>query len=180
MAGLNTFTNVTKDMIAKVLKPLGFEEVDLKNTHEVTFSKVIEFEGADTIVRVYTGILKDTGESRPAGEDAIRVCLARFDPQQGRIRVFKTLQTVRRIGTWARHLRERIDGIGTGLVPPKPKTGLSEEDLLGIRKPDLPAAKDVACPLCGAHMVGPKQGKNGRFFGCSRFPTCRGARNIGD
>jgi restriction system protein len=45
------------------------------------------------------------------------------------------------------------------------------------------AASSTTCPTCGAGMVirtakvGPKVGQ--QFWGCSRFPACRGARPIG-
>jgi DNA topoisomerase-1 len=44
------------------------------------------------------------------------------------------------------------------------------------RKP--PAAQtDIACPKCGAPMV-QRQGPRGAFLGCSRFPACKGTRNL--
>lgn len=176
---LNRFVNITEAMVGEVLEPMGFKRTELPGTGEITFGKVIEFEGVETIVRVYTGIIRETGQSRPAGKDAIRVCLGRYDHATKRVRIFKTLETVRRIGTWARHLRERIEGIGTGLVPPKPR-GLTEIDLLAGR--DAPARppnrEDLRCPKCGAAMVGPKPNRNGHaFYGCSRFPACNGAIN---
>jgi hypothetical protein len=173
---LNTYTNVTEAQIVEALQPLGFVKIDLENTHEVVLSKRIEFEGAPTIVRVYTGVLKSTGESRPSGQDAIRVCLGRLIDD--RVRIFKTLQTVRRIGTWKKHLLERIAGIGNGLVPAKP--ALTERDLLdGRNEPAAPPlGAELECPSCGAKMVGPKRGKHGPFYGCSRFPACRGLRNV--
>ncbi|MCK5548016.1 MAG: topoisomerase DNA-binding C4 zinc finger domain-containing protein, partial [Thermoplasmata archaeon] len=36
---------------------------------------------------------------------------------------------------------------------------------------------ETKCELCGANMIR-KWGKNGFFLACSRFPECRGARNI--
>jgi DNA topoisomerase-1 len=33
------------------------------------------------------------------------------------------------------------------------------------------------CPLCGAELV-LKYGKYGAFYGCVRFPKCKGSRNI--
>lgn len=36
----------------------------------------------------------------------------------------------------------------------------------------------VRCPKCGAEMV-QRTGKNGPFWGCSRFPDCRGTRPLG-
>lgn len=49
---------------------------------------------------------------------------------------------------------------------------------------DNPAKPKPACPLCGRPMV-PRLAKRGRntgnlFFGCSRYPACRGTRNIKD
>lgn len=180
MAGLNTFTNVTETDIAAVLEPLGFTKVDLPGTGEITFSKRITFENAPTIVRVYTAIFKDSGESRPAGQDAIRVCLGRAIEENGhtRVRIFKTLPTVRRIGTWKAHLLDRIIGIGDGLV--EVKATVSELDLLEGRTapPEVAKGTEIKCPLCGAHMVGPKPSRKGPFYGCSRFPVCRGSRNV--
>lgn len=39
------------------------------------------------------------------------------------------------------------------------------------------AVPGVACPKCGSPMV-ERTGKNGRFYGCSRYPACKGTRNI--
>ena len=49
---------------------------------------------------------------------------------------------------------------------------------------DNSAKPKPACPLCGMPMVTrlAKRGRNkgNQFFGCSRYPACRGARNIKD
>ena len=48
----------------------------------------------------------------------------------------------------------------------------------GARRSPIPAAvPGVLCPKCGAPMV-ERTGKNGRFYGCSRYPACKGTRNI--
>jgi DNA topoisomerase-1 len=39
------------------------------------------------------------------------------------------------------------------------------------------AAPGVVCPRCGSPMI-ERSGKNGRFYGCSRFPACKGTRNM--
>jgi hypothetical protein len=36
---------------------------------------------------------------------------------------------------------------------------------------------DVKCPQCGAPMV-QRTSARGPFLGCSRFPECRGTRNV--
>ena len=40
-----------------------------------------------------------------------------------------------------------------------------------------PAPKDIKCPLCDSDMV-IKLAKNGKFYSCSKFPDCAGARTI--
>lgn len=177
---LNTYTSITEEEIADFLAPLGFLKVDLPNTAEVTFSKKITFEGLPTICRIYTAIMKSNGQSRPAGKDAIRVCLGRLI--DGQIRIFKALSPVRRTGTWRNNLADRILEIGDGLARvDQPK--LSELDILAGRSaPAAPApvpGTKLECPECGAPMVGPKNSCRGVFYGCSRFPACRGARDVG-
>jgi very-short-patch-repair endonuclease len=35
---------------------------------------------------------------------------------------------------------------------------------------------DITCPKCGSYMV-PRTGRYGPFWGCTRFPYCKGTRN---
>ena len=37
------------------------------------------------------------------------------------------------------------------------------------------ASRDILCPNCGSAMV-PRAGRLGKFFGCSRYPYCKGTR----
>jgi DNA topoisomerase-1 len=53
----------------------------------------------------------------------------------------------------------------------KEKDGLEKVTSMG----DAPS--DIVCPLCTATMV-VKLAKNGRFYSCSRYPDCVGARKI--
>ena len=48
----------------------------------------------------------------------------------------------------------------------------------GDRKPQAVVRNDVQCPECGKPMVERKSTK-GSFYGCSRFPKCRGTRKVG-
>ena len=36
--------------------------------------------------------------------------------------------------------------------------------------------ENVTCPLCGGPMV-PRTSARGKFWGCRKFPNCRGTRN---
>jgi hypothetical protein len=42
-----------------------------------------------------------------------------------------------------------------------------------------PAASGVSCPQCGSPMA-QRNGKYGTFWGCSRYPECRGTRRVGE
>lgn len=35
---------------------------------------------------------------------------------------------------------------------------------------------DLSCPRCGSEMI-LRNGKRGKFYGCPRFPRCRGTRD---
>ncbi len=37
--------------------------------------------------------------------------------------------------------------------------------------------ENILCPLCNSKMV-IRSGRYGKFYGCSRFPYCRGTRNL--
>lgn len=59
--------------------------------------------------------------------------------------------------------------------PPAERTGPPS-------RPGKPAEKSPACPSCGSAMVlrTAKQGQNAgsRFWGCPRYPACRGTREL--
>lgn len=171
------WVNVTADQLADffAVQADGWVRIDQPGTDEITWSKSITFEGLPTIVRVYSGILKATGQSRPAGQDAIRVTLGRLDPQTGFVRIFKTLETVRRTATWRQNLSLRLRSIPSFELPREtvqPK--LTERDLLEGRTTPVAVVANPPCPKCGAPTTNPKMGRKGAFHGCSRFPACKG------
>lgn len=67
--------------------------------------------------------------------------------------------------------------IGALLDPPKRDTQKKEHDKLTISKIDTKPS-EVVCPVCGAPMrlrtASRGKHKGNRFWGCSRYPTCRG------
>ena len=56
------------------------------------------------------------------------------------------------------------------------RNGELEMLLMCIHEADV-TEEPLACPLCKADMV-LKSGQHGDFFGCSKFPKCRGTRAI--
>jgi DNA topoisomerase-1 len=62
---------------------------------------------------------------------------------------------------------------------PAPETKSRRRRSKGTRRsPASATVPGVLCPKCGSPMV-ERTGKNGRFYGCSRYPACKGTRNIG-
>jgi ssDNA-binding Zn-finger/Zn-ribbon topoisomerase 1 len=53
------------------------------------------------------------------------------------------------------------------------ETGLKPGDIHLVDKGNNP----LLCPKCNAPMV-KRSGKNGEFLGCTKFPECRGTRNL--
>ncbi len=71
----------------------------------------------------------------------------------------------------ATYLKTLKDFYGPFLKDVKSKEKLEKATNLG----DAP--EDLLCPLCGAKMV-IKLAKNGKFYSCSKYPECKGARKI--
>jgi ssDNA-binding Zn-finger/Zn-ribbon topoisomerase 1 len=77
-------------------------------------------------------------------------------------------------------VNEIINKIETGRLNPSFKT--HQEHVIHVHKIKSEKQNGVICPQCGAIMVmreskkGESTGK--QFWGCSRFPKCRGVVNI--
>lgn len=67
-----------------------------------------------------------------------------------------------------------ISGIGRFCNDCKEAKVTTKKSSAKIRKTPMSTAS--ACPKCGSRMVS-RKGPRGRFYGCSRFPYCRGTRN---
>ena len=53
---------------------------------------------------------------------------------------------------------------------------ISEKAAIAAAKP-APVLSDLICPRCNARMI-LRNGRKGKFYGCSRFPYCRGTRAV--
>lgn len=69
------------------------------------------------------------------------------------------------------YLKTLKDFYGPFLKDVKSKEKLEKATNLG-EAPD-----DILCPLCNSHMV-VKLAKNGKFYSCSKYPECLGARKL--
>ncbi len=71
----------------------------------------------------------------------------------------------------ATYLKTLTDFYGPFLKDVQSKESLEKATNMG----DAP--DDILCPLCKSHMV-IKLAKNGKFFSCSKYPECMGARKL--
>lgn len=85
-------------------------------------------------------------QSRDNGEDAIRTVLVA--KVEGDVKIIGSDRRVHRVEGWKDNLNRLIEGW---------------RDMLG-----------APCPVCGAPTVR-KKGRRYDFWGCSRFPICRGS-----
>lgn len=88
------------------------------------------------------------GNSRDCGSDAMRVNLFWRRPDEKIVNIAGS-KRVHRVAGWKGNLQQRIDTLVPG----------------------------PCCPTCSSPMV-ERKGKNGKFYGCSDFPNCRGTRAI--
>ncbi len=65
------------------------------------------------------------------------------------------------------------------LKPSQPNPPLRPTTPKPSPTPTKPSNNALRCPKCGAKMY-LKTGRFGKFYGCSRFPDCRGSRNYAE
>jgi DNA topoisomerase-1 len=93
-------------------------------------------------------------------------------------------------GPFAQALREAEPKMRAIPAPPRAPSSSAERAKArpGAKKPRRAGPKkaasqaaapepDVVCPKCGAPMVR-RTGRRGPFLGCSRYPQCKGTRNV--
>lgn len=57
------------------------------------------------------------------------------------------------------------------------KNNKATEKANEIANKPAPILSDVICPRCNARMI-LRNGRKGKFYGCSRFPYCKGTKNL--
>jgi hypothetical protein len=117
--------------------------------------------GGRAMVTVYTSLAEGALELRDCGEDAVRI-LVTVELPEG-VRPLEDGQKVLRTAP-----RDAKDRVGTFL-----------ERLRGeVREAYKRALHVPTCPSCASPMAvrHPKDEPKRKFYGCIRFPTCRGTR----
>ena len=144
------YYNISEVEMREFLEAQGFAQVHPPKTTELVFGKRVDQDNIPLTLRVYTGI-NPSGKSRAAGKDAIRVTLF-MKNLDGRISKLGGSKRVHRVSFWKKNLQSRLD---------------SWLDFMPKHK----------CTKCGSPMV-PRNGKNGKFLGCCRYPDCTQTQNI--
>lgn len=140
------------------LTDLGFSQIEVANSREYVYGKIIRYQDFKYCLRIYTSVSIDENVSRDIGEDAIRLMF--FIKKEGSKLPIKVgaIGKVLRIDTWQKNLSQKIDKATDNLLAP----GL--------------------CPDCGNPMIlkeSKKKGNEYRFWGCiNYFAGCRGIRNV--
>ena len=146
---MSTYQNITKEDMEGFLCPLGFVPMTLQGVRELVYGRIFRDNGLCVSMRVYTGI-EPSGDSRERGKDAIRLELYWRD-DKGTVRRLGGSKRVHRVKGWRDNLKSRIDGWRKAIGEP--------------------------CPSCRSPMV-ERDGRNGAFYGCCRYPECKGTCNV--
>lgn len=101
-----SYYNITRAEMESFLFPLGFIKLELPDTQELVYAKIVKGKSHDVSLRIYTAI-DPNGVSRPSGEDAIRVIP--FVKFQGQPLKIAKARNVKRIDTWQQNLNKAID-----------------------------------------------------------------------
>ena len=142
-------TNVTQSEIEEHLLPQGFKQITVAGAVELVYAKRVDRDNLQLSLRVYSGI-NPSGNSRGCGEDAMR-CAIFWRKPDGSVKMAGGSKRVHRVQGWRKNLQNRLD---------------RWEELLG-----------PSCPECGSPMV-ERDGKNGKFYGCSDYPLCKTTRQL--
>lgn len=147
---MSNFYNITLAEMRDFLLPQGYREMNLEDTGEVVFGKRVEdYKGIKASLRIYTAISRTSQNSRENGSDAIHVCL--FMWVNDGPTLIGTSKHVKRTKNWRKHLNDRL---------------LTWEELL-----------PPAICKCGRPMV-EREGKFGKFLGCTSYPKCQETRQL--
>lgn len=160
------YTQIKETDLRKFLEDRGFIEIFLPGTTELVYAKTYKHfvKGLwelDISLRVYTSI--SDSHARNKGEDAIRVVAVTRRPvphKESRpmhevsmqIIPIGTSRRVHRVAGWRKNLTQRLD---------------NWEELL-----------QPACPICGAPMRLITMPSGVQFYGCVRYPDCKGTRKV--
>jgi len=135
-----SFYSISKEEMHKFLSARGFQPIQLPNTYELVYGKIVNVAGFKLSLRVYTAI-EASGHSRAKGEDAIRVQF--YYMYEGQPVPVGASQKCLRVKTWEKNLGKAID---------------QHEQNFKI------------CPRCGAPMVERQRRSDGaKFWGCVTY-----------
>lgn len=135
------FCNITAAEMDQFLSGRGFQKIQLPNTFEMVYGKIVMVAGFKLSLRVYTAITEGRNDSRAKGADAIRVQL--YYKYNNEPMPVGAAQKCLRVKTWQKNLGSAID---------------RHEQHFKV------------CPRCGAPMVERERRSDGeKFWGCVTY-----------
>lgn len=138
----------TAQEVRALFAEMGFEEVKLPRTVELSFER--ETKNPDVRIRAYSAV--EEGGSRECGADAGRVLLVHKESGKLVWEGRKVLRTAGYLDNMRERCREAWKVASNGLAK---------------------------CPICESVMVVRKNKKTGdEFYGCCKYPSCRGTRRV--
>lgn len=194
-----SFVVIKKDEFESFL-PEGFSVVDNPASKEIIYDTPTK--NPNIKIRIYSSVDIRTNDTRDIGKDAIRCVLV---DKYGKP-IDKSKRT-HRMSNWRERLQiklellyEEVDSVvlcktcdsqmilrngtngqfyGCNRYPlcttTKNSNGRYQEKLQNTSKSE----KFVECPFCGAQMIR-RNGRHGEFYGCSKYPNCKGTRQTRD
>lgn len=169
---MSTFLHVPADRFLAKLDEIGqkiatkggrYTKEDTKKGSEIVYEIALppSPNRAEFIVmKVYTSIAVGSSEARPVGEDAIRVLVGSIST--GDFKKLREPATVKR--TAPNDVEDRVGAFLERLTET-------------LRKQYKFALSVPICPSCGHHMA-ERDGKKGKFWGCTSYPNCARTKSM--
>lgn len=143
---MSRFQPISLTEMQEFLEPQGFKIIP--NLPKTREIVFGKVVAPDLCLRIYTTI-EPSGESRDCGSDAIRFVLVWRNPETSDVKKIGGDKKCLRVTGWRENMQKRID-----------------------RWNEM---KGQDCPRCGSPMC-LRNGRNGKFYGCSQYPNCKGTR----
>lgn len=154
--------------IGAAIQQKGGGYVEARSNSEIVY----DFEPPErgTVVRVYTSLAQHASHVRECGQDAVRIVVGYRPDQTGKPakqkHPFLPLADSRKL------LRTAPQG------PENERIAAFLERLrAAVREAYAAALRIPRCPSCSSPMK-ERSGTYGAFYGCTRYPGCRGTRRI--
>jgi hypothetical protein len=172
---MTTFVRITQDEMLQSLEEAGGKwfPLTLPRTLELVYGRRVDKEATPLTLRIYTSLNPD-GIGRDCGRDAIRVQLfTKITCEECRGSGITHEQAPTRACTACKGEKFVMRRVGASK---RVNRTLRWQHRLVKRIKDWEKCLQQRCPECQSLMT-ERTGFNGGFYGCIRYPYCRGTIN---